>query len=145
MLERLTKDMIAAMKNGDKERLATIRMVKSKIDLEKIELKRDLNDDEVLSIVTKQIKMRKESIVEFEKAGRHDLIEKTQAEIEILNTYLPEQLSEEELHQIIEDAFLTVKPASASDMGRLMKEVMPKVKGKADMGIVNQIIKAKLQ
>ncbi len=145
MLDRLTKDMIAAMKSGEKERLSTIRMVKSQIDLAKIEKKRELNDDEIIAIVAKQIKMRKESIAEFEKANRQDLIDKTQSEIEMLQVYLPEQLSKDALEQIIEEAFQTVQPAGVSDMGKLMKEVKEKVKGRADMGLVNQMIKSRLQ
>ena len=94
--------------------------------------------------IAKQIKTRKESIVEFEKGNRQDLIDQTNAEIKILEEYMPEQLSEEEVDQIIEQAFTTVNPESMKDMGRIMKEVTPKLKGKADMSAVSTKIRNKL-
>lgn len=144
MLDKLTSDMITAMKAQDKETLAVIRMVKAAIQLEEINKQKKLDDDDVVAIVSKQIKMRKESIAEFEKANRQDLIEKTQAEINILNKYLPEQLSDEELDAIISDIIAKVEAKSTNDMGKIMKELSPLVKGKADMGKVNQMIKEKL-
>ena len=98
MREQILNDMKQAMKNQDKETLAVIRMVKGAMQMEELNLKRELNDDEVIAIIAKQIKTRKESIAEFEKANREDLITKTQSEIEILNKYMPEQLSEEEIN-----------------------------------------------
>ncbi len=145
MVEKLKKDMIEAMKAKDKERLTTIRMVKGDLDKEHIDKKREINDDLLIEVVNRGIKQRKDSIREFEKGGRDDLVKKTQAEIEILQQYLPAQLSEEEVVKIIDDAFAVVLPTSSKDMGKVMKEVTPKLKGKADMKHVSDLIKARLQ
>ena len=96
MVEKLKQDMIAAMKAKDKDRLTTIRMIKGDLDKEHIDKKREINDDLLIEVVNRGIKQRKDSIVEFEKGGRDDLIQKTQAELEILQSYLPAQLSEED-------------------------------------------------
>ena len=145
MVEKLKQDMIEAMKAKDKERLPTIRMIKGDLDKEHIDKKREINDDLLIEVVNRGIKQRKDSISEFEKGGRSDLIEKTQAEIDILQSYLPEQLSMEEVEAIIDEAFEVVKPEGARDMGKVMKEVTPKLKGRADMKQVSEIIKSKLQ
>ena len=145
MVEKLKQDMVEAMKAKDKERLTTIRMIKGDLDKEHIDKKREINDDLLIEVVNRGIKQRKDSIAEFEKGGRNDLIEKTQAEIEILQSYLPEQLSMEEVEKIIEEAFESVKPESMKDMGRIMKEVTPKLKGKADMSMVSTKIRTKLE
>lgn len=142
--EKINQDMISFMKNKDSFSLSVIRMVKGAIQLEKINLKRDLNDDEVIAVISKQIKMRNDSIAEFTKANRTDLIEQTKKEIEVLNTYMPEQLSEEDINKIIEEAFAKINPTGSKDMGLIMKEVSPKLKGRADMGKVNALIKEKL-
>lgn len=144
LLEKINNDMITYMKNKDSFSLGVIRMVKGAIQLEKINKKRDLNDEEVIAVVSKQIKMRNDSIEEFKKANREDLIEQNEKEIAILKTYMPEQLSLEEINKIIDEAFNTVNPTSSKDMGLIMKEVSPKLKGRADMGKVNMIIKDKL-
>ena len=144
MREKILNDLVSAMKNKDKETLTVLRMVKGAIQLEEINKKQELNDDDVIAVLSKQIKTRKESIVEFEKAGRTDLVEQTTKEIEILNKYMPEQLSEEEVIKVIDEAFNTVNPTSTSDMGKLMGFVTPKLKGKADMSFVSKTIKEKL-
>ena len=145
MVEKLKQDMIEAMKNKEKERLTVIRMVKAAMDQEHIDRKKEINDELLIDVVNKQIKMRKDSIVEFEKGGRGDLVEKTQSEIDLLMTYLPEQLSIEEVRSIIEEIFTEVKPEGQRDMGKVMKEATAKLKGKADMKEVSNIIKEKLQ
>ena len=142
--DRIMNDLKDAMKNKDSFKLSVIRMVKGAIQLEKINKKRDLNDEEVIDVISKQIKLRKDSINEFEKAGRNDLADTTKKEVEVLNEYMPEQLSSEEVNKIIDEAFAKVNPTSQKDMGLIMKEVTPKVKGKADMGEVSKIIKEKL-
>ena len=142
--DRIMNDLKEAMKNKDSFKLSVIRMVKGAIQLEKINKKRDLNDEEVIDVISKQIKLRKDSINEFEKAGRNDLADTTKKEVEVLNEYMPEQLSSEEVNKIIDEAFAKVNPTSQKDMGLIMKEVTPKVKGKADMGEVSKIIKEKL-
>ena len=139
MVEKLKNDMIDAMKNKEKERLTVIRMVKAGMDQEHIDRKREINDELLTEVVQRQIKMRKESITEFEKGGRNDLIEKTQEE-----EYLPEQLSLEEVNKAIDEIFAEVKPEGIKDMGKVMKEANAKLKGKTDMKTVSEIIKGKL-
>lgn len=145
MVEKLKQDMVEAMKNKEKERLTVIRMVKAAMDQEHIDRKREINDELLIDVVNKQIKMRKDSIAEFDKAGRTDLSEKTQSEVDILMAYLPEQLSTEEVSKIIDEIFDEVKPEGQKDMGKVMKEATAKLKGKADMKEVSNIIKEKLQ
>ena len=144
LVERINEDMKLAMKAQDKETLNVVRMIKSAIQMAKIELKHDLTDEEVIDVVSKQIKMRKDSIVEFSKASRSDLVEQYNKEITILNKYMPEQLSYDEVVKIIDDAFTLINPTSQKQMGLIMKEVNPKVKGKYDMGEVSKLIKDKL-
>lgn len=144
MRERILEDLKIAMKNQDKEVLSVIRMVKGAISLEEINTKHELNDQEVIAIITKQIKTRKESILEFEKGNREDLIEKTKREIEILNQYMPEQLSDDEILEEINKIFEIVKPTSLADMGKMMKEASIIFSGKADMSTVSKLIKEKL-
>ena len=142
--ERINEDMKVAMKAQDKETLNVIRMVKSAVQLAKIELKHDLTDEEVVDVISKQIKMRKDSILEFSKANREDLVAQYQSEIDVLNKYMPEQLSFDDVEKIIDEAFSVVNPTSQKQMGLIMKEVNPKVRGKFDMGEVSKIIKDKL-
>ena len=144
MRNKLLSDLVNAMKNQDKETLSVLRMVKGAIQLEEINKKHELTDDEFVGIIGKQIKTRKESITEFEKANRTDLIEQANKEIEILNKYMPEQLSEEDVLKVIDLAFDEIKPSSQSDMGKIMGIVTPKLKGKADMSFVSKTIKEKL-
>lgn len=144
MRNQILEDLKSAMKAQDKLKLSVIRMVKSSIQMEELNKKRELTDDEVIDVISKQIKTRKDSINEFTKGGREDLVESTSKEIEILSAYLPEQLTEEEINSIIEKVFEEVKPSSVKDMGKVMKAVTPLVKGKADMGMVSSIIKGKL-
>ena len=143
LLEQLSKDMVVSMKNKDSFSLGVIRMAKGAIQLEAINKKQELTNDDMVAVISKQIKMRNDSIAEFTKAGRLDLVEQNQKEIDILNKYMPAQLSEEEINEIIQEAFDKLNP-TAKDMGLIMKEVSPKLKGKADMGKVNMLIKEKL-
>ena len=144
LVEKINNDMKTAMKNQDKETLSVIRMLKSAVQLAAIEKKHDLIDEEVVDVLSKQIKMRKDSVVEFTKANREDLANQYNKEIEILMTYMPEQLSEEALIEIIETVINKINPTSQKQMGLIMKEVTTKVKGKFDMGEVSKIIKEKL-
>lgn len=144
LVERINEDMKLAMKSQDKDTLKVVRMIKSAIQLTKIELKHELSDEEVVDVVAKQIKMRKDSIVEFSKASRDDLVEEYSKEIDILNKYMPEQLTLEEVEKIIDEAFNLINPTSQKQMGLIMKEVNPKVRGKFDMGEVSKLIKEKL-
>lgn len=142
--QKINEDLKEAMKNKDKERLNVIRMVKSAIQLSKIELKHDLTDEEVIDVISKQIKMRKDSINEFAKANRGDLVEQYKKEITILKEYMPEQISIDEVTKIIDETFAKVNPTSKKQMGLIMKEITPKIKGKFDMGEASKIIKDKL-
>lgn len=144
MKDKILKDLVSAMKSQDKETLSVLRMVKGAIQLEEIKIKKELTDEDVVAVISKQIKTRKESITEFEKAGRTDLIDQTKQEIEILSKYMPEQLSEEEVLKVIDEAFLVINPTAQSDMGKLMGFVTPKIKGKADMSFVSKTIKERL-
>ena len=144
LLEQLNKDMVVSMKNKDSFSLGVIRMAKGAIQLEEINKKKELTDEEVVAVISKQIKIRNDSITEFTKAERFDLVEQNKKEIEILSKYMPEQLSLEEVNKIIDEAFAKLNPISNKEMGLIMKEVSPKLKGKADMGQVNTIIKEKL-
>ena len=142
--DRINEDLKTAMKEKDSFKLGVIRMIKGAMQLAKPNPREELTDDDVVGVISKQIKMRKESIKEFEKAGRDDLVTQNQKEIEILEAYMPEQLSEEELDKIIDKVFEEVKPSSVKDMGMVMKTISPLVKGKADMSLVNQKIKERL-
>ena len=147
LYEKLINDMKEAMKSKDKETLSTIRLLKSAIDLYKINNKMDrstVSDEVVIEIAAKQVKTHKESIIEFRNAGREDLAKKLEDEIKVIKNYLPEQLSEEEIEKVINDIFEKVKPTGRSDMGKIMKEVNILLKGKADMKTVSEIVMSKL-
>lgn len=143
-LEKMNKDLIDAMKNKDKDKITTLRMVKGAMQLERINNKKEENEELLIETVSKQIKMRKESILEFEKANREDLITATKKEINILSEYLPKQLTSDEIDKIIDDIFDKIKPTSAKEMGIVMKEVTPLLKGKADMKEVSNKIKERI-
>ena len=143
MRERILKEIMTAMKSQDKERLSVLRMLKGAMQLEEINKKKELDDNEVIAVVSKQIKMRRESIVEFQKGNRDDLIKQAENEIAILNEYMPEQLSEEETKKV-EEAIKEVNPAAPSDMGKVMKLVTPKLTGKADMSFVSKLVKERI-
>ena len=144
LLEMLKEDLVNAMKAKDKVVLTTLRGVKGAMQMEVINNKKEETDELVLEVVNKQIKMRLDSITEFKKANRLDLINSYQSEIDILQKYMPKQLSIEELNVIIDEVFDLVKPGSARDLGKVMKEIMPLVKNKCDMTQLNNLIKEKL-
>ena len=144
MYDKIKEDIVKALKEKDTLKLQTLRGVKGEADLEHINKKVEITDDLIISVISHQIKTRKESIVEFEKGNREDLINKTKEEIEYLSEYLPEQLSDEELNEIIDKVFEEVNPSGMKDMGAVMGKVTPLVKGKADMGKVSGIIRSKL-
>ena len=144
LFEELKKDMIDAMKAKDKDRLTVIRMLKAALDKERIDKKIEITDEVFISVLEKQVKMRNDSIEEFKKAGREELVEKTLGELEVLKKYLPEELSEDEVMGIINDAITKLEATTMKDMGKVMSEVSPKVKGRYDMKEVSSIIKSKL-
>lgn len=145
LYEKLNSDMKEFMRNKDKENLSTIRLLKSAIDLSKINNKLDeITDDLVIEVASKQVKTHKESIEEFKKAGREDLIIGLNREITLLNTYLPKQLSKEEVEIEIDKIFDQIKPTGKTDMGKVMKEANAVLKGKADFKLVSEIVQNKL-
>ncbi|MCK0471573.1 GatB/YqeY domain-containing protein [Halalkalibacter sp. APA_J-10(15)] len=144
LLEQLNQDMKTAMKNKEKDKLSVIRMVKSSLQNEQIKLGRELTDDDSLTVLNRELKQRKDSLHEFEKADREDLAVKLRAEISILEAYMPEQLSEDELSTIVKDTIAEVGASSKADMGKVMGAIMPKVKGKADGGLVNRLVQQHL-
>lgn len=140
LLGRLNDDMKQAMKNKQKEKLTVIRMVKAALQNESIKLQHTLTDEEELTVLAREVKQYKDSLLEFKKAGREDLVDKLQSEIQILSAYLPEQLTEEELVDIIKQVISEVGATSKADMGKVMTAVMPKVKGKTDGSLVNKLV-----
>jgi uncharacterized protein len=145
LLERLNNDMKQAMKNKEKDRLTTIRMVKASLQNEAIKFgKQELSEEEELTVLSREVKQRKDSLQEFEKAGRQDLVEKIQTELKHVEVYMPQQLSEEEVTEIVKEAIAETGAASKADMGRVMAVLMPKVKGKADGSLVNKLVQQHL-
>jgi hypothetical protein len=144
MYDKIKEDIVKALKEKDTLKLQTLRGIKGDVDLEHINKKVEINDELVITVLSRGIKTRKESIAEFEKGNRDDLINKTNEEINLLQTYLPAQLSDEEINKVLDDAFNKVNPTSPKEMGLIMKEVTPLLKGKADMGKVSAIIKERL-
>ncbi len=144
MKERIMTDLKNAMKNQNKDLLNVIRMIKGAIQLEEINLKRELNDDEVIAVVAKQIKTRKETINELQNSDRKDLIDQATKEIEMLEKYMPVMMSEEEINKVLDEVFALVNPQSQADIGKIMGKVSPLLKGKADMSLVNKLVKERL-
>lgn len=142
--EKINNDLKEAMKNKDSFRLGVIRMIKGAMQLAKPNPREELTDDDIINVISKQIKMRKEAITQFETAGRSDLVLQNQKEIEILSSYMPEELSLDELNKIIDKVFDEVKPTSEKDIGLIMKSISPLVKGKADMSLVNKMVRERL-
>lgn len=140
LLGRLNDDMKQAMKNKQKEKLTVIRMVKAALQNEGIKLQHTLTEEEEITVLAREVKQYKDSLLEFKKAGREDLVNKLQSEIQILSAYLPEQLTEEELVDVIKQVISEVGATSKADMGKVMTAVMPKVKGKTDESLVNKLV-----
>lgn len=144
MYEKIKADIITAMKEKEQLKVQTLRGIKGDIDLEHINKKIEITDEVVMDIIIRHIKTRKESIVEFEKGNRKDLVDKTLSEIAMIEPYLPASLTEEELNNILSEVFNKVNPTSSKDMGLIMREITPLIKGKADMKMVSELIKHKL-
>jgi hypothetical protein len=139
--------MKAAMKEraAGKKKLSVIRMVRSSLKNAEIEKKQGLTEDEVIEVIAREVKKRKESCEEYLKAGRQDIAEGLQEEVAILMNYLPEQMSEDQIRSLVEKVMAEVQPASPKDMGKVMGRLMPKVKGKADGKLVSSIVKELLE
>ncbi len=141
---RITDDVKAAMRSKDKDRLAVLRLITAAIKQIEVDQRITLDDDQVISVLEKMLKQRKDSIEQFSKAGRDELVAQEAAEIEIIQQYLPEQLSEDEISSLIDEAISATSAASMKDMGKVMGLLKPKLAGRADMGKVSQTIKQRL-
>ncbi|WP_457640598.1 GatB/YqeY domain-containing protein [Persephonella sp.] len=144
LLNKLQEEMKTAMKSGDKEKLSTIRMLISEIKKVQIDQKKELTDEEIITVIQRYAKQRKEAIQQYKNAGREDLAEKEKKELEIVQQFLPQPLSEEEIEKIVDEVIKEVNASSMKDMGKVMKAVMEKVKGRADGSVVSSIVKKKL-
>lgn len=142
--ETLNNDIKAAMKAKDKETLAVLRMIKTAVQAAEIDKKEELNAEEELTILAREAKQRRESLVEFVKAGRDELVAKTEAEIEIVERYLPKQLSVEEVKEVIATVAEKIGATTQKEFGKLMGAVMQELKGKADGNVIKEQVKAHL-
>ncbi len=142
--ERLVEEMKGAMKSNEKLRLSTIRMIRSTIKNKEIELRKPLDDEEIQKVIQGMVRKGEESVEQFKLGGRTDLVEKESKEIEILKSFLPQSLTHEEILKIIDQTIEETQSTSLKDLGKVMKSVMPKLQGKADGRLVNQIVKERL-
>jgi len=142
--ETIEKDLIESMKEKDENTLSVLRMLKSAVKNKEIEAKKELEDADITTVIQSQIKSRRDSVEMYEKADRKELAEKEKAEIEILQKYLPEQMSEEDIRSIVQKAVNDTGAAGIQDMCKVMGKIMPEVKGKADGSLVSSIVKEKL-
>ena len=142
--DRILQDVKDAMRSRDKPRLATLRLITAAIKQQEVDERIELEDAQVLALLDKMCKQRRESISQFEKAGRDDLIAQEVSELDIIQTYLPEQLGEDEITALIDETMAATGATSIKDMGKVMGQLKPKLQGRADMGAVSAMIKAKL-
>jgi len=142
--ERITEDMKSSMRSGDKERLATIRLVLAAIKQREVDERIQLDDTQVLAVLEKMLKQRRESITQFQAGGRTDLVAKESAEVAVLQGYLPAQLSDSEVEALIRAAIATTGATTLKDMGKVMAAVKPQVQGRTDMGALSNRIKGLL-
>jgi hypothetical protein len=141
---QLTSDMKSSMKSGDKQRLGVVRLMLAAIKQIEVDERIELDDTRILAVLDKMVKQRRESISHFSDAGRDDLVTVEQAEIDLIQEYLPEPLSEAEINDLVEQSIATTGAASIKDMGKLMGVLKPQLQGRADMGKVSQLIKSRL-
>ena len=142
--ERLVEEMKQAMKSNDKLRLSTIRMIRSGLKNKEIELRKKLEDEDIIKVVQVMVRKGEESVEQFQAGGRMDLVEKEKREIEILKSFLPQPLSQEEILKIIDQSIQETQASSSKDIGKVMKSVIPKIGGKADGKLINQLVKERL-
>lgn len=145
MYDSIKSEIVKAMKEHDKERLNVLRMVKAAVDLEHIDKKVEINDELVLTVVLKQVKMREDSIEQYSKTSRSDLVEKETTELNILKEFLPKPLTDSEVDELISEAIDVIKPEGMKDMGRVMGYLSPKVKGRTDQKALSIKIKERLK
>lgn len=144
LVERLKEEQKAAMKARDKARLGTIRLALAAVKQIEVDEAKTLTDDETIAVVTKMVKQRRDSVAQYTEAGRDDLADIEKAEIDVLQEFLPQQLTEDELAALVEQAIAETGAAGMQDMGKIMGALKPKTQGRADMGKVSQLVKAKL-
>jgi uncharacterized protein YqeY len=142
--EKIAEEMKQAMKTGEKARLSTIRMIRSSLKNKEIELRRKLEDEDVIKVIQGMVRKGEESLEQFQAGGRSDLVEKERAEIEVLKSFLPRPLSQEEMLKIIDETIQETQASSLKDLGKVMKAVMPRLGGKADGKVINQLVKERL-
>lgn len=145
LLEKLTRDMNDALRAGEKERLSVIRLLRAQLQDAVIRQGRELSGDEELAVLSTAAKMRQESIEKFTQGQRMDLVEKEQAELEIIRSYLPEPISGQELSALIDQTLQELEAQGPGDLGKVMKAIMPKIRGRAQGGQVNALVREKLQ
>lgn len=143
--QKLQEDLKSSMKNKDTVRKSVVTLIRASIKQYEVDNRTELNEDGIIDVIAKQLKQRRDALVEFGKAGREDLIKETEAEIEVLKEYLPQQLSEEELEEIVKCTISEVGATSMKDMGKIMSVIQPKVKGRADGKLINKLVKQNLQ
>lgn len=143
--QRLADELKNAMKNKDQLRKNVVTMIRADIKQIEVDKRVELTDEDIIEIIAKQAKQRKDSIEEFEKGGREDLVDQAKSELKVLMEYLPEQLSEEEIETILKEVIAEIGATSMKEMGKVMAAAMPKFKGRADGKVVNQIVKKILQ
>ena len=144
LLEEITADMKKAMKNKQKDKMKVLRLLRSDLKTAKIDKKGEFTEEDALSVITKAAKNRKESIESYKKGGRDDLVEEEQKELEVIEKYLPEQMTDDEIKELVDEVIDETGASSMQDMGKVMGTIMPKVKGKADGSKVQAIVRSKL-
>ena len=142
--EQLVQDMKTAMKAKDQTKVNTIRYTRAALKNREIEAGQELDDDGVLKVIASLVKQHKDSIEQYQQGNRDDLVAKEQAELKILEAYLPQQMTEKEVEALVNEAIEAVQAASMKDMGKVMKYIMPKTQGRADGKMINQLVKARL-
>lgn len=142
--ERLVEEMKQAMKSNEKLKLSAIRMIRSALKNKEIELRKKLEDEEIVKVIQAMVRKGEESVEQFQTGGRMDLVEKEKSEIEVMKSFLPQPISQEEILKIIDQSIQETQASSLKDLGKVMKSVMPKIGGKADGKLINQLVKERL-
>lgn len=142
---KLQDDLKLAMKNKDTVKKSVVTLIRAEIKQREVDTRTELGDDEIIDVITKQLKQRRDAMTEFAKASRDDLVQEAEAEIEVLMEYLPRQLSKEELNEIVKETISEVGATSMKDMGKIMAAIKPKTKGRADGKMINELVKSNLQ
>ena len=144
LADTVVKDMTEAMKSQDKFALSVLRMLKSSLQMEKINLKHDLSDEEATTVIKRQVKQRKDSIAEYEKYNKQEEVDNLKKEIEVLSKYLPTEISEEDINKALDEIFEELKPESMKDMGKVMKEATSRLGAGADGSLISKLVKERL-